>query len=405
MKKMMFSILIACAFLASAILIVLPANAEGETISLSDPSGDVSNDGFTTDVFNNVDITALTMNTGSEVIVFEMKVLGIVIYENTDYDYNYFIYIDHDGDGDEESTIMVGINYGIALVMFTSDYGVGYSMSFDVSGNGTNTLNIQIPLSYIEGSPGITDIYGEADVWHGSDMADDVINEDFGVVPVDDDEPVDDDDEWDDDWDDDYETEGDPTEETPTDEAIEVSIDSYGMDLSDSGEYVEVEVEVDGTTSGTVVKCAWTTVTYMKDGTYEVESWEIGPEDMERVTYENFTFGSYFKGTGSGGEDDWSTWGYNIYAKMPKEEYEENNQEMDMENVTKMVWVVRAFSDDDMTMWNQDTKDVTDKFKAVMDGESTDDDDDLPGFELFGAVVAFIAVAGIGFAFRKRNSK
>lgn len=400
MKKVMFSILIACAFLASATLMVLPANAEGEMISLSDPSGDVFNDGFTSDVYNNADITSLTMDATSDPIVFEMTVLGVIVYENTTLLYSYSISIDHNGDGEYESSIMIMTSMGMTIKTFMSDYGEGYYSTFEVSGGGTDTLHVEIPLSFIEGSPGIADIYGMAMI--GDDVpnsAVDIINDPSGTGPVDDD----DDDEWT--YPEEYETEGDPTEETPTDESIEVSIDSYGMDFSDSGENIEIEVKVGGTTSGTVVKCAWTTVTYMKDGTYEVESWEVGSEEMERITYENFTYEMYFKGKGSGGEDDWSTWGYYTYAKMPKEEYEENVPDEDMENVTKMVWVVRAFSDDEMTMWDQDTKDVTDKFKAIMDGESTDDDDDLPGFELFGAVVAFISVAGIGFAFRKRNSK
>ena len=399
MKKMMFSILIACAFLASAILMVLPANAEGETLSYTDPSGDVFYNGFTSDVYNNADITSLTMDATSDPIVFEMTVLGVIVYENTTLLYSYSISIDHNGDGEYESSIMIMASMGMTLTTFMSDYGEGYYSTFEVSGGGSDALYIEIPTSFIDGSSGIVDIYGTALITDdGSNTAMDTINEPSGTGPVDDDDD-------DDDWDDDYETEGDPTEETPTDESIEVSIGSYGVDFSESNELIKMEIKVDGTTSGTVVKCAMTTVTYMKDGTYEVESWEIGPEEMERVTFENFTIENYFKGKGSGGEDDWSTWGYYVYAKMPKEEFEDNNQEEDMENVSRVVWVVRAFSDDDMTMWGQDTKDVTDMYKAVMDGESTNDDDDLPGFELFGAVVAFIAVAGIGFAFRRRNSK
>ena len=212
-----------------------------------------------------------------------------------------------------------------------------------------------------------------------------------------------------------YETEGDPTTHAPTDESIGVSIGSYGAEFDDSGDKVEMEINVEGSTSGTVVRCAMTTVTYFKNGSYEVGGWDVGPYDNPEITSVGFTSESYFKGVDGEGNDDWSSWGYRLYFGILEELYDlydrysnmgmDPGYDMDVENVTSVVLVVRAFSDEEMTMWNQDTRDVTDEYKAFISGESTSKDDEgwLPGFELFGAVVAFIAVAGLGFTFRRRR--
>ena len=208
-----------------------------------------------------------------------------------------------------------------------------------------------------------------------------------------------------------YETEGDPTTHTPTDESIGVSINFYGAEFDDLGDKVEMEINVEGSASGTVVKCAMTTVTYFKNGSYEVGGWDVGPYDNPETTRVGVTSASYFKGIDGEGDDDWSSWGYKLYFGVLEELYDlyrdqgiDLGDEMDVENVTEVVLVVRAFSDDDMTMWNQDTKEITDEYKAFISGESTGEDDDggLPGFELFGAVAAFVAVTVLGFAFRRR---
>ena len=57
-------------------------------------------------------------------------------------------------------------------------------------------------------------------------------------------------------------------------------------------------------------------------------------------------------------------------------------------------------------MWNQDSKDTTTEYKDFYHWPFPEEDDNnLPGFEFFGAVLAMITLSGIGYFIKRRVLK
>jgi hypothetical protein len=147
-------------------------------------------------------------------------------------------------------------------------------------------------------------------------------------------------------------------------------------------------------------------VTYHQDGSYEADDWTVGPEEMPRESLLGVTAQSHFKGTGPGGNDDWSLWEAFTYMKAPNEfldEMLEEVNEIEEDNVTSVNMVVRAYSDESETMWNQDSIDLTDDFMKVLSGEEDDDDGGsipAPGLSL---IIMVIGMVSLSFIFTRRR--
>lgn len=237
-----------------------------------------------------------------------------------------------------------------------------------------------------------------------------------GPMPEgDDDDTTDDDDDWgdDDDWDDDYyDTEEDPGKETPTDPTIKVEITDttykYKVDEKEEEVDYDIEISVKGKTSGEVDHAAYTVITYYEDGTFDEPSWDIGDYDNSMSAF-GMEVESYFKGTGPGGDTDWSTWEFKMKSKGTVEkEYWEDDMDDDDDNdtdekkVKKVVIYVRAFNDEERENWGQGEKDVTQQYaKTNPDkyGYLIDDEESglfAPGFEIIlvlaGAILAVFLV-------------
>ena len=386
--------------LLTAILLIGMANLNTvsgeETISYTDPTGDVENDGVSSDGEASADIVSLSMDYSSDPILIEMVVEGTIVYEGGDIYYDYYIYIDHTGSGDEETEIEISNLYGM---LFSSDYGSDQTITSEVSGNGTSTLGLEIPVSWFGSAPGYEDVYASSDITSSNFMytASDYINEDFagGGGGGDDDTPPDL-----------YlPTEEDPADATPTDPSISVSIDNFNTEFTMGSSEYELIQEASGAGEASIYKCAYALVYYPEDGSSTLTSWELGPMDVSH-TYGDMSYEERFMGKTS--EDSWDTWEWYFKSTGPSDtsEIQKYTDESGYWNtIDKVVFYVRAF--DDEGNWNQDSLDVTDEMMPDSeDGDDTGDDtgdddkgddeesDDSPGAGLtlisFGAIISVV---------------
>jgi hypothetical protein len=391
----------------------------------TDPTGDVDNMGMSAEAVENVDVVGLSMETSGTTLIFEMTVDGLVTYMGSSDTYFYFIFLDQVGDGSESATITVSMG----SAMFISDYGMGGGFNLPLSGNGTDTLRVELTSTSIDTADHpIQEIYGFAEV---SDLvsawAEDYINEDFGMVTGDDDDdppPDDDDDIPGGDYyapDKEYDNDEDPKDETPTDSSLTIDIDSFDYWWEQSGDREEWEETMTGTGDTEVIYGAFAKVFYYKNGSHTDIEWLMGAYNLPRNTIQGATHESHFKGTGSGGKDDWTTWEMYFYGERemdPNDPAGLNSSCVDVDEVESAVIYVRVFSDEDLIVWNQDSIDVTDDYldpdiinagdddDGGIPGDDDDDDDgdDSPGFELLLIIPALLAVIWIGY-FQKRKRK
>jgi hypothetical protein len=423
---------IIAAMLVTSILFI-PVNG-ADSFDHTDPSGDVENMGMSTEAVENVDIVALSMETSGTTLIFEMTVDGLVTYTGSSYIYIYIICLDQVGDGSESTTITVSTG----SAMFISDYGMGGGFNLPLSGNGTDTLRVELTTTSIDtANHPVQEIYGSAVVSDEMIGANDYINEDFGYSNGDDDDdpPPDDDDVTPDDDDDDipirdyyapdkeYDSDEDPKEETPTDPTLEVDIDSFDYWWEQSGGREEWEETMTGTGDGDVIYAAFSKVFYYKDGSHEDVEWLMGAYNLPRNTIQDATHESHFKGTGPGGKDDWTAWEMYFYGERemdPDDPAGLNSSCVDVDEVESVFIYVRVFSDEDLLVWNQDSIDVTDDYldpdiiAAMGDdddgggvsGDDDDDDDggdDSPGFELALILPVILAVILVGYLYRRKR--
>ncbi len=387
----------------SLLIMVLPGTASGEgtTITYTDPTGDYSNDGMGSEIRPNVDIVSVSVDFSSDPIIIELEVDGVIVYENSDLNYYYTISLDHNNDGEEETEIE------ISLIMwaFTSDYGVGTAtLSSEVSGNGTDTLRIELPASYIAGHPGITDVMAEAEVDDIWNSCEDVVNEDFagGTTSDDDDDttpltlflPAGE----------------DPKIGMPTDTTLLIEIDDYDFSYSQNGETYTMEQSAEGTGEAYIYTCAYVFVYYGKDGHVQVGSWETGPIDEDH-TYGSHSYTEEFRGTGA--EGSWTSWEWDFMSSGPFEEdthYEDDQDYWDQ--LASIHLFVRAFNEEGG--WNQDSINILEQLEdSYMDDLSDDDDggeeptsdddrDDRTGFGTI-LILPAVLITLLGMYIKKRK--
>jgi hypothetical protein len=337
----------------------LLVNVSGEVSydhSYTDPSGDVvpnQND--------NIDIILFSSERSGEDVLIKLKVVG------------------------DFSAIMItislevdGTDVTIAYTMGTITMVKGESM---ISPPPTISINGDTATFTIDGSD--VEATSSFDLVEAGtyDMSSNLDAVETGYVPGDDDDTDDDDDEYNDDEmyapDDEYENSNDPATETPTDSSISVDIKTFDFDWSKDGDVEEWSETMTGDTSGPVFTCAFTKVFYLKDGSTSGEDkvqieWTTGPFNMPEMTVNEITMAMHFKGTGSGGADDWSEWEEYYYGKGEREDSGDMGSCVNIDEVDKVVIYVRAFSDEELNDWNQDSMDITSYYM----GSTTDDDDD-----------------------------
>jgi hypothetical protein len=205
----------------------------------------------------------------------------------------------------------------------------------------------------------------------------------------------------------------DPLKESPTDDSIDVEIEFIEYTLDRGGDYFELEQKTDGTTSGDVHHCSITYLEYYDDGSFKVEGWMDGPEIQDRTSFLGITIEFHFKGTGSGGKDDWSEWALYSYTRAPNSMYEEFLEEGssgssgdDGRTLTEAYVIVRAYSDAEESSWDQDSVELTDLYEQYLEGEEfsgriglggEDDDDDSSSSLVLPVIAGCLGLAILAF--------
>ncbi len=187
-----------------------------------------------------------------------------------------------------------------------------------------------------------------------------------------------------------------PGSEKPTDESISVSIKNFDLDYSNKDNNVEFDMTFDGSTSGDVYACYYILVNYYEDDSAEHANVWMSPFKQSGLDLADYSFELTFIGTGPNGDDDWSTFRGRQYVNGPlnSSKIPFEIPEKDTHKILKDVRLyVRAFSDVDLTQWNQDSISIMNEMTGTV-YEQTEEDDNggIPGFELFAFVVA-LAVA------------
>jgi len=198
----------------------------------------------------------------------------------------------------------------------------------------------------------------------------------------------------------------DPGKANPTDNSISVKINNFNFDFKkiDNSNNI-IEWSFNGDTTGNVVACYWIMVEYFKDGTstYTPYYWNQ-PMDSGNIPIGKF----YFKGKGPGGNTDWSR--FEMYMQI-ENTYDLDysylqfiDQEVLNKEIRDIVLYVRAFSDKELTMWNQDSISVKEELLSDFQEEgmyrpSGDKGNDekgiipgIPGFELLFLLIALFLV-------------
>ena len=185
----------------------------------------------------------------------------------------------------------------------------------------------------------------------------------------------------------------DPSEEIPTDTSISVTIEKAIFEVKELGKgFAEITINVTGKTEGNVHHCGIALVAYYKNGTSTFSEFIRGPIYVP-VKEAPIIF------IGTGKNDSWETWRFYNKQKIEKKKIGINESQLPYVDSFK-IWV-RAYSDENETLWNQTYVDLTEKIKGKLEEIY---EENLPFFLFFVIsimIIAFIAITL--FTFRKKK--
>lgn len=201
----------------------------------------------------------------------------------------------------------------------------------------------------------------------------------------------------------------DPISSKPTDNSISVTIEDFDIIYTTKDDTFEFDIFFNGKTTGDVYACYWVMVAYFDDGTNTYYNFWNGPRNQQDLEIYDNTFELTFYGTGPGGFTDWSTFKGRQYVTGDIGEQDDmvfeipENDDYD-KYPTDFLLYVRAFSDKELTQWNQDSISLFDEVSGSMYAEAIkgqEKEKGVPGFE----IIAIITAMGISLILmrKKRN--
>jgi len=201
-----------------------------------------------------------------------------------------------------------------------------------------------------------------------------------------------------------------PGSEKPTDTSISVKIKNYDLIYSEQGKNIEFDMTFEGSTTGNVYGCYYIIVSYFEDGTTAFANLWASPMKGSKVDMAGYSIDLSFHGTGPLGDTDWSSFKARQYISgvfdLDKKIFSIPQEEQD-ETLKDMRLYVRAFSDKELTKWNQDSISLFDEMSGVVyepasgDGEEEQKDSGLPGFE----VLILLMAIGLTLMILKKRTK
>ncbi len=403
--NMKISITVAALMLFS--LLVLPGSFALSNNEYTDRTGDVEYVGIEDSALHDdIDITILTADISGDPIVLELTTVDGIILDASGMDYNYYFYLDLTGDDTVGATVI--IKEDDQYVSGDTVEGTNTPIS-GISGEGTSTLRVELPLDIFSSTPTIDDVSALSEIKDGGYWARDYVNRDFqgGQSNVEITPPSDND---------------DPGEATPTNPSLGLSIDSFTMETTSTETSYDYSIQATGTGSDDIIKgfyCIWG---YGDGGGHPQQIWKESPIDEENL-YGSHEYKEEFFGTGAGGS--WTTWKWTFHSSGP---IDDNNRDRFEDPDTywtgleSMVLYVRGYDADGN--WDQDSEDITEEYTGTSsssssddgDDDDTDDDDtvdddtsdddddgdDSPGFEI-SLIVAALVIFAVIIVRRKRN--
>jgi len=369
--------IVSAVFLASLVLLSTGVSASAD-IEHTDATGDVEYVGIEdTQLHDNIDITSLTADTSGDPIILELTTLAGITIEASGMDYSYYLYLDLTGD--DSADLTVTINEDDQYISGSIVSGTNAPLS-GVSGEGTSTLRVELPLELFTTIPSVDDISAMTDLSDGGYWARDHSNKDFKgdtseveITPPSDNE--------------------DPGEADPTNPSIGMSIDSFNMEFSTTDTHYDYTIQATGSGSDGIIAAFYSIWAYGGGGGGPERSWEEGPIDEDN-SYGDYEYREEFFGTGP--EGSWSTWKWTFHSKGPIDGDNKNrfeDPESYWQGLDSMVLYVRGY---DMNGdWDQDSEDITEEYTGIKSSSPGDggNTDDSPGFGIPLLVCSVLSVA------------
>lgn len=207
----------------------------------------------------------------------------------------------------------------------------------------------------------------------------------------------------------------DPKSSKPTDTSISVTIKDFDITYTTTDNDFEFDMSFNGKTTGDVYACYWIMVTYFNDGTNSYYSLWNGPNQKEIELFDT-SFGLTFFGTGPGGYSDWSSFQGRQYiagsiGDQDEIPFEIDETPVEVDEITQDKYAVdallyvRAFSDEELTQWNQDSISLFDELSGSIYENPQENQGDktgkgIPGFEMIFVIMAVIAML---IAIKRKN--